>query len=45
MALVLPAATAAAMSLFLATFAAGLPGDVHAVLVLDGAGWHGVRVR
>ena len=42
-ALVLPAATAAAMSLFLATFAAGLPGDVHAVLVLDGAGWHGAR--
>ena len=43
MALVLPAATAATMSLFLAELAAGLPGDVHAVLVLDGAGWHGAR--
>ena len=38
-ALVLPEATRAAMNLFLATFAAGLPGDVHAALVLDGAGW------
>ena len=27
----------------LAEFAAGLPKDVHAVLVLDGAGWHGAR--
>ena len=27
----------------LAEFAAGLPEDVHAVLVLDGAGWHGAR--
>jgi transposase len=42
-ALVLPEATTAAMSLFLATFAAGLPGDVHAALVLDGAGRHGSR--
>jgi transposase len=42
-ALVLPAVTTAAMNLFLATFAAGLPGDVHAALVLDGAGWHGSR--
>jgi transposase len=25
----------------LVEFAAGLPGDVHAVLVLDRAGWHG----
>src|SRR5690242_1296616 len=31
-ALVLPEATTAAMNLFLATFAAGLPGDVHAAL-------------
>ena len=31
------------MSLFLAEFAAGLPEDVHAVLVLDRAGWHGAR--
>jgi transposase len=28
------------MTLFLATFARDLPGDVHAVLVLDRAGWH-----
>jgi transposase len=42
-ALVLPEATTAAMNLFLAAFAAGLPGDVHAALVLDGAGWHGSR--
>jgi putative transposase len=40
-ALVLPEATTAAMNLFLVEFAAGLPGDVHAVLVLDRAGWHG----
>ena len=39
-ALVLPEATTAAMSLFLAELAARLPGDAHAVLVLDGAGWH-----
>ena len=36
-------ATTATMGLFLAEFAAGLPEDVHAVLVLDGAGWHGAR--
>ena len=42
-ALVLPEATTAAMNLFLAAFAAGLPGDVHAALVVDGAGWHGSR--
>ena len=42
-ALVLPEATTAAMNLFLAAFAADLPGDVHAALVLDGAGWHGGR--
>ena len=42
-ALVLPEATTATMSLFLAEFAASLPVDVHAVLVLDGAGWHGAR--
>jgi transposase len=27
----------------LVEFAAGLPGDVHAVLVLDRAGWHGAK--
>ncbi len=37
-ALVLPEATTATMNLFLAEFAAGLPGDVHAVLVLDRTG-------
>jgi transposase len=42
-ALVLPEATTATMNLFLAEFAAGLPGDVQAVLVLDRAGWHGAR--
>ena len=43
MALVLPEATTATMGLFLAEFAAGLPRDVHAVLVLDRAGWHGAK--
>ena len=38
-----PKETATTMNLFLAEFAAGLPADVHAVLVLDGAGWHGAR--
>ena len=42
-ALVLPQATAATMSLFLTEFAAGLAEDVHAVLVLDRAGWHGAK--
>ena len=42
-ALVLPEATTTTMRLFLAEFAAGLPEDVHAVLVLDGAGWHGAK--
>jgi len=31
------------MSLFLAELAAGPAEDVHAVLVLDGAGWHAAR--
>ena len=39
-ALVLPQATTTTMQLFLAEVAAALPQDVHAVLVLDGAGWH-----
>jgi transposase len=42
-ALVLPEATTATMGLFLAELAAGLPEDVHAVLVLDRAGWHGAK--
>ncbi len=42
-ALVLPEATAAAMNLFLAAFGRSLPDGVHAVLILDRAGWHGAR--
>jgi DDE superfamily endonuclease len=42
-ALVLPEATTATMNLFLAEFAAGLSEDMHAVLVLDRAGWHGAK--
>lgn len=41
--LVLPGVNAPIMDLFLAQFAATLPRDVHAVLVLDGAGWHDQR--
>ena len=39
-ALVLPEATTRTMNLFLATFSRRLADDVHAVLVLDRAGWH-----
>jgi hypothetical protein len=42
-ALVLPRVDAGLMGLFLARFAASLPPDVHAVLVLDQAGWHDPR--
>lgn len=31
------------MNLFLAEFAASLAPDVHAVMVLDQAGWHGAK--
>ncbi len=41
--LVLPFVNAVAMTLFLAHFAATLPDDVHAVMVVDGAGWHNPR--
>ena len=41
--LVLPTVNAKVMDLFLARFAATLTEDVHAVLVLDGAGWHDER--
>src|SRR3712207_2725505 len=41
--LVLPEATTTTMRLFLAQFAAALPEDVHALLVLDRAGWPGPR--
>lgn len=39
-ALVLPEVSTRAMALFLERFAAALAPDEHAVLVLDGAGWH-----
>lgn len=39
-ALVLPEATTQTMNLFLRGFADQLAADVHAVLVVDGAGWH-----
>jgi transposase len=42
-ALVLPEATTRTMSLFLVEFSRNLAKDVHAVLVLDRAGWHGAR--
>ncbi|MDU7521865.1 MAG: IS630 family transposase [Roseomonas mucosa] len=42
-ALVLPVVSTTAMGVFLAHFAATLAPDVHAVLVLDQAGWHGSR--
>lgn len=42
-ALVLPGVNAKIMELFLAELAATLAEDVHAVLVLDGAGWHDPR--
>lgn len=35
--------TAGRVLLFLAQFAASLPTEAHAVLVLDGAGWHDER--
>ncbi len=41
--LVLPLVNAAAMTLFLVRFAATLPDHVHAVMVVDGAGWHDPR--
>ena len=42
-ALALPEATTTTMNLFLASFAAQLEPDTHAVLILDQAGWHGAR--
>jgi hypothetical protein len=33
----------AAMDVFLEQFAQTLSGDIHAVMVLDGAGWHDER--
>jgi transposase len=42
-ALVLPEVSTEAMSVFLGHFAATLAPDVHAVVVLDQAGWHGAK--
>jgi hypothetical protein len=39
-ALVLPAVSTAAMGVFLAELSRAVPAGTHAVLVLDGAGWH-----
>jgi len=41
--LVLPGVNAKIMDIFLAHFAATQPDDVHALMVLDGAGWHDER--
>ena len=38
--LLLPEVSTAAMNAFLQHFSATLPRDEHAVMVLDGAGWH-----
>ncbi|SKA37354.1 Transposase [Consotaella salsifontis] len=40
-ALVLPFANKEMMNLYLAEFAKTIADDVHVVMVLDGAGWHG----
>jgi transposase len=42
-ALVLPEVSTRTMALFLEHFAATLDADEHAVVVLDGAGWHGAN--
>ena len=42
-ALVLPEVSTRATKLFFDAFARTLPEDVHAVVVLDGAGWHQLR--
>ena len=39
----LPGVNAKIMDIFLAHFAATQPDDVHALMVLDGAGWHDER--
>jgi transposase len=41
--LALPAVRTEAMAVFLRQFAATLPVDEHALMVLDGAGWHTAR--
>jgi transposase len=39
----MPTVNTEAMSIFLDGFSATLPPDVHAVMVLDQAGWHGAN--
>jgi transposase len=41
--LILPQANTSTMSIFLEAFAESVPDDVHVVMVLDQAGWHGAR--
>jgi transposase len=41
--LILPRANTSTMSIFLEAFAETVPDDVHGVMVLDQAGWHGAR--
>ncbi|MCF8481049.1 MAG: transposase [Rhodospirillum sp.] len=41
--LVMPTVSTEAMCIFLEGFGASLPPDVHAVLVLEQAGWHGAK--
>ncbi len=41
--LVLPSVNAEVMDLFLAHFADTVDHDAHAVMILDGAGWHDAR--
>lgn len=41
--LILPQANTSTMSIFLEDFAKTVPDDVHVVMVLDQAGWHGAK--
>ena len=41
--LILPQANTSTMSIFLEAFAKTVPDDVHVVMVLDQAGWHGAK--
>jgi transposase len=41
--LILPQANTLTMSIFLEAFAETVPDDVHVVMVLDQAGWHGAK--
>jgi transposase len=41
--LILPQANTSTMSIFLEAFAETVPDDIHVVMVLDQAGWHGAK--